>query len=460
MGPGSALFKLMAAVRRRFGITYMARSPQSRGLMLRIRGTILVLAAALMQLSCGSSQDEPTVIRFWALGNEGEMVRPLIPEFERANPGIRVIVQQLPWTAAHEKLLTAFAGESTPDVSQLGNTWLGEFSALNALEPLDRLVRQSRVVQLDDYFDGVLRMNRIDSSLFGIPWYVDTRVIYYRRDLLRKAGYTGPPTTWQEMLRLCEIMQRKARDEGKKQYPFFLPTNEWVPAIVLGAQSGGDFLRDDNTRGNFSGPKFRSAFRLLASFYENEYSPSGQQLITNMYNSFSDGLITMYISGPWNIGEFGRRIAPSLQSEWMTAPLPSMDTTYPGVSLPLGTSLVVFRQSRHKEAAWKLIEFLASREQSLALYRITGNLPPRKSSWEDSSLAHNPYVRAFYRQMQRLEPLPQVPEWEQIVIKLQLYVEYIATKTLTVEEALARFDREVDQMLAKRRWLVERRKQP
>lgn len=429
-------------------------------MMLCIRGTTLVLAAALLQLSCSSSQDEPTVIRFWGLGNEGEMVRQLIPEFERANPGIRVIVQQMPWTAAHEKLLTAFAGESTPDVSQLGNTWLPEFSVLNALEPLDPFVRQSRVVQLDDYFDGVLKMNRIDSSLFGIPWYVDTRVIYYRRDLLRQAGYTEPPTTWREMLRLCEIMQQKAREEGRKQYPFFLPTNEWVPAIALGAQSGGDFLRDDNTRGNFSGPKFRKSFELLASFYEKEFSPSGQQLITNLYNSFSDGLIAMYITGPWNIGEFGRRIAPKLQNEWMTAPLPSMDTTYPGVSLPLGTSLAIFRRSRHKPEAWKLVEFLASREQSIAFYRITGNLPPRKSAWEDSSLAHNPYIRAFYRQMQRLEPLPQVPEWEQIVIKLQLYVEYVATKTLTVEEALGRFDREVDQMLAKRRWLVERRKQP
>jgi multiple sugar transport system substrate-binding protein len=428
-------------------------------MMLCIRGTILVLAAALLQLSCGSSQDEPTVIRFWGLGNEGEMVRQLIPEFERANPGIRVIVQQMPWTAAHEKLLTAFAGESTPDVSQLGNTWLPEFSVLNALEPLDPFVRQSRIVHLDDYFDGVLKTNRIDSSLYGIPWYVDTRVIFYRRDLLRQAGYTEPPTTWQEMLRLCEIIQRKGREEGRKQYPFFLPTNEWVPAIALGAQYGGDFLRDDNTRGNFSGPKFRKSFELLASFYEKEFSPSGQQLITNLYNSFSDGLIAMYITGPWNVGEFGRRIAPGLQNEWMTAPLPSMDTTYPGVSLPLGTSLAIFRQSRHKQAAWKLVEFLASREQSIAFYRITGNLPPRKSAWEDSSLAHNPYIRAFYRQMQRLEPLPPVPEWEQIAIKLQLYVEYIATKTLTVDEALSRFDKEVDQMLAKRRWLVERRKQ-
>jgi multiple sugar transport system substrate-binding protein len=384
------------------------------------------------------------------------MVRQLIPEFERANPGIKVVVQQIPWTAAHEKLLTAFAGESTPDVSQLGNTWIPEFRVLNSLEPLDGYVERSSVIQLNDYFEGVLRTNILESTLYGIPWYVDTRVVYYRRDLLRKAGFQKPPATWEETLRLCESMKQQAKKEGVVRYPFFLPTNEWVPAIIMGMQSGGSFLTENNTRGNFHGEKFQKAFELLAQFYHKEYSPSGQQLITNFYNSFSDGLIAMYITGPWNIGEFSRRIPPRLQDEWMTAPLPSMDSTSPGVSLPLGTSLVVFRQSRQKEAAWKLIEFLASKEQSIAFYRITGNLPPRKSAWEDSSLARNRYIRAFYEQLQRVEPLPQVPEWEQIVIKLQLYVEYIATKTLTVDEALRRFDSEVDQILAKRRWMVEK----
>jgi multiple sugar transport system substrate-binding protein len=311
-------------------------------------------------------------------------------------------------------------------------------------------------VSMKDYFEGVLKTNVVDSTLVGIPWYVDTRVIYYRRDLLRESGFSEPPATWDGMTRLCASMQQRAREQGIVRYPIFLPTNEWVPSIILGMQAGGHFLRERNTRGNFSGPEFRKAFELLASFYHKEYSPSGQQLITNMYNSFSDGLITMYITGPWNVGEFGRRIPKRLSKEWMTAPMPSMDTASPGLSLPLGTSLVLFRQSRNKEAAWKLVEFLASREQSIAFYNITGNLPPRKSAWLDSSLTKNQYIKAFYAQLQRVDPLPQVPEWEQIVIKLQLYVEYVATNTISVEEALRRFDAEVDQMLAKRRWLVEK----
>lgn len=419
----------------------------------------ILLLFALAGLSCQSSDRGPVTIRFWGIGNEGEIVRALIPEFERTHPDIRVLVQQIPWTAAHEKLLTAYAGQSTPDVSQLGNTWLPEFHVLNALEPLDPLVKHSPSIQLDDFFEGVLKTNILDSTLVGIPWYVDTRVMYYRRDLLREAGYQRPPEKWRELLRLCEILRRQATEKGITRYPIFLPTNEWVPAIALGMQSGGSLLRDNNTRGNFSGPQFRRAFELLAEFYRKQYSPSGMYLITNLYNSFSEGLITMYITGPWNIGEFGRRIPSNMQSEWMTAPLPSMDSTYPGASLPLGTSLVIFRQSKHKEAAWKLIDFLASREQSLAFYRMTGDLPPRKSVWADTALTRNPYMQAFYEQVQRLKPLPQVPEWEQIVIKLQLYVEYLATNTLTVDEALRRFDADVDRMLEKRRWLVARGKE-
>ncbi|MDP1678085.1 MAG: sugar ABC transporter substrate-binding protein [Bacteroidota bacterium] len=418
---------------------------------------IFLIIASALSLSCNRSLDSVTVIRFWAMGNEGEMVMQMIPEFEKKNPNIRVVAQQIPWTAAHEKMLTAFAGGSLPDVFQMGNTWIPEFTVLNSLEPLESLVKTSLIVQLPDYFEGVLKTNIIDSVLYGIPWYVDTRVIYYRKDLLREAGFKELPKTWDEVIKVCDVIQRQAKEKGITRYPFFLPTGEWVPVIALGMQTGGHFLKDNMTRGNFSGPEFRKAYELLGKFYEKKYSPSGMQLITNLYNSFSDGLIAMYITGPWNIGEFSRRISPEIQNEWMTAPLPSMDSTYPGNSLPLGTSLVISRTSRNKEAAWKFIEFLSSREQTISFYKITGNLPPRKSAWTDSSLANNKYIQAFHTQLERVEPLPQVAEWEQIVIRLQIYVEYIATQTMTVDEALKKFDAEVDQMLEKRRWLVEQK---
>jgi len=426
--------------------------------MMRVILNIVTGVVIVLALRCTPASNDVVVIKFWGMGNEGEMVLPLIKEFERLNPTIKVETQQIPWTAAHEKLLTAYAGESTPDVCQLGNTWLPEFTVLNALEPLDPFVKNSTLVDLNDIFPGVLKTNILDSTLYGIPWYVDTRVVFYRKDMLKQAGFDEFPKTWGEVLQASRTIQQQAKASKKLCYPFFLPTNEWVPAIALGMQAGGNFLKEKNSRGNFSGKQFTKAFSLLNEFYRKQYSPSGMQLITNMYNSFSDGLIAMYITGPWNIGEFTRRIPAHLQQQWMTAPLPSMDSLWPGVSLPLGTSLVMFKNSKHKKAAWKLIEFLSSVEQSIKFYNVTGNLPPRQAAWRDSSLAHNQYVKAFYQQLQRVDPLPQIPEWEQIVIRLQTYVEYIATGTTTVEQALKQFDGEVDVMLEKRRWLVEKQR--
>ena len=80
--------------------------------------------AALTVAGCGRSDDPHGALDFWAMGREAEVVAELLPAFRERHPEIRVRVQQLPWTAAHEKLLTAYAGDALPDLCQLGNTWL------------------------------------------------------------------------------------------------------------------------------------------------------------------------------------------------------------------------------------------------------------------------------------------------------------------------------------------------
>src|SRR5262249_10841457 len=119
----------------------------SRMMLRWLLGALLVLLSG-----CVPSPSDRQTIRFWGMGREGEVVARLLPEFERRNPDIRVRVQQLPWTAAHEKLLTAYAGDSLPDLCQLGNTWVPEFAALRALAELKPEVAASRVIAAEDYF--------------------------------------------------------------------------------------------------------------------------------------------------------------------------------------------------------------------------------------------------------------------------------------------------------------------
>ena len=100
-----------------------------------LRLACIVICVAWIS-SCGRAPDTHHELTFWTIGREGEAVVKLLPDFELAHPDIHVNVQQLPMSAAHQKLLTAFAGGSTPDMAQLGNTWLPEMVALDALAPL------------------------------------------------------------------------------------------------------------------------------------------------------------------------------------------------------------------------------------------------------------------------------------------------------------------------------------
>src|SRR4030095_11255218 len=139
----------------------------------------------------------------------------LVPECERTHPGIRVIVQQIPWTAAHEKLLTGFVGGSPPDLAQLGNTWIPEFAAIGALEPLAERIAASRVVSPSAYFEGIWKTNAFEGTTYGIPWYVDTRVLFYRADLLKAAGYAEAPRTWSAW-REAMVKVRDAGPRGRR----------------------------------------------------------------------------------------------------------------------------------------------------------------------------------------------------------------------------------------------------
>ncbi len=418
---------------------------------------VLLLLTLHLLMSCGSNTDTVITVEFWAMGQEGEQVRALLPEFERRYPNIRVRVQQVPWSAAHEKLLTAYAGDAMPDLFQLGNTWIPEFVALRAIEPLDERLRSGSAATLADFFPGILATNRLNYQLYALPWYVDTRLLFYRSDLLAAAGFVNPPDTWKNWLQAMTAL-KAAR--GSARYAILLPINEWQLPVILALQRGATLLRDRNQYGDFQNPRFREAFAFYLSLFEQELAPpvSNMQL-ANLYQEFASGAFAVYISGPWNIGEFGRRLPVAIQPHWNTAPLPGFDAG-PGLSLAGGASLALSRRSPHPDAAWKLLQFLTEPEQQVQFYTLTGDLPARQSAWMDPLLVSNRYAQAFQRQLQHVAAMPPIPEWERIADKIAYYAELTLRKQLSLDEALMALDRDVDRILEKRRWLLQRELTP
>jgi multiple sugar transport system substrate-binding protein len=304
-------------------------------------------------------------------------------------------------------------------------------------------------------FPGIWETNLVDGVLCGIPWYVDTRVLFYRKDLLSAAGVSSPPRTWEEWHAALRLLKARAGPGG---FAILLPTEEWAQPVILGLQRGATLVTENGRDAAFQAPAFRAAAEFYVGLFREGLAPAvSSSQIANLYQQFAAGDFAMFVTGPWNLGEFRRRLPPDLARAWATAPLPAPFGTEPGVSLAGGSSLVLFRGSRRADDAWKLVEFLSEPAQQVRFYSLSGNLPASTQAWSDPLLSGDIEARAFEEQLRHVVAMPRIPEWERIAWKIAEHLEPAIRGVTTVDAALASLDADVSAVLAKRRWVLARK---
>jgi multiple sugar transport system substrate-binding protein len=243
------------------------------------------------------------------------------------------------------------------------------------------------------------------------------------------------------------------KQSGGRRWGALLPTNEYDQLLALALQQGLPLLRDGGRYGNFRSAGFKRALTFYVDLFKRgDVPPWTNVQVGNPWQAFGRGDFVFYLSGPWNIGEFRKRLPASRQSEWSTAQLPGPQG--PGASVSYGSSLVILRHSRHKDAAWKLIEYLSRPDVQVRFYQLLGDLPARRLAWESPVLKDDPKLRAFRAQLEHMRPAPPVPEWEQIVNMMQDVAARAIAGQLTVDQAAADMDAQADAILAKRRWVL------
>lgn len=395
---------------------------------------------------CGArGQDGLTI---WAMGNEAASLPALIDGLGRPTDAPAITVQPLPWTAAHEKLLTGFAGGSLPTIGQVGNSWIAEMAAIGAIAP----VPASAKALLADQFAAVVDTNRIAGRTWAVPWYVDTRLQFYRKDLFARADYAAPPPGWAEWKRALHKVKAVA---GLGNYAILYPLNEYEQLTTLALSAGARLLRDRGSRGAFSDPEFKAALAFYKSLFDEGLAPRASSTqISNVWNEFARGFFSVFVSGPWTVGDMKSRLAPAMQDKWGTAPNPGPVGT--GSAAPGGSSLVVFAGSPHADAAWDLIARLMAPAAQHEFHKLTGDLPARRSVWTAAGLASDPVVAPFATQLDHATPLPKVPEWERIVTEMQIVAERMVRGQYSIDEAAKEIDARADRLLEKRRWMLDK----
>ncbi|WP_337193698.1 sugar ABC transporter substrate-binding protein [Halobacillus litoralis] len=400
---------------------------------------IAVVLTSLILAGCSdssSSEGDENTVTVWAMGEEGKKLKEFSKDFEEKNEGLTVDVQAIPWDTAHDKLLTAVASGNGPDVVQLGTTWVPEFAEAGALLDLSEYMEDYPNFAKENYFDGSVTTMEHDDQVVGIPWYADTRVIYYRKDILKEAGYEEAPKTWDELKDAAQTLA----DRGEDSYGLDIDRNDQITPFIFAWQNGYEANLEEGDL-NFDSPEFKEAIKYYTSYFEEGISQ--KQEGKDIVEAFKDGSKPMFFSGPWMINIINDQ-APDLEGKWSTAVMPTKETNTSSMG---GANLSIFESSDNVEGALKFISYMTDVDTQLSWLEESNTLPSRTEAWEDPVMQENPMYAIFGEQLENTKPGLQTEQFERIAQELLAHIERITVGGADVEKELEEFNQEAQSLI-------------
>ena len=368
-------------------------------------------------------------LEVWAMGAEGEALPDLVAEFQEANPDITVNVTPVPWDSAHDKFVNSITAGTTPDVAMVGTTWMGEFAGMDALDPTPGSIDTSK------FFEGAQETTVVDGTSYGVPWYVETRMVYYRTDIAEEAGQSEVPTDQAGFKEMAAAMKEQGgADWGISLQPG--QTGSWQTVIPFAWSSGAEIATEDGY--TFDTPEMVAAVDYYGSFFADEIAnpnpPEGQTEA-----DFVSGAVPMFISGPWMMSiveDFAANEGDdAFGDKYDVAPIPAGEGGESS-SFIGGSNLAVFSNTESRDAAWALVDWLTQPETQVKWYDMTSALPSVQSAWDDEALTADDKLAKFGEALQTAQAPPSFPSWEQVAEAFDGEIEKVAKQGLSGEEAM------------------------
>ena len=361
---------------------------------------------------------------------------PLVEEFEQKNPDINLEILEGPnSTNQREDLYTAsfLLGNSPYDLAFMDSVWVSKFAAAGWLLDLsDRLLPEERA----KFLDGDLNGSIYQGKLYRIPLRSDAGMLYYRQDLLEEAGYK-PPETFAELSQISQDLQQR----GVTKWGYVWQGKQYEGLVAMFVEIlqgyGAFWVNPDTLEVGLDTPEAVQGVEFLRSTIETGISPPG--VITYQEEEtrrlFQSGNAAFLRNWPYVFSLASQAESP-IQGKFAIKPMVHAPG-HPSGACQGGWGLGISKTSKHPEEAWRVIEFFSSEEVQRQLVLEYGQVPTRKSLFNDPQIvAKYPHYPELLEVLQTAILRPPIAQYAQASDILQRYLSGALTGRMSSEKAM------------------------
>ena len=414
----------------------------------------LALIAVLALVTSGLAQTQLKV--FIGGQQRPDVIGPLLEQFNAANPDIVAGFEVGGATSDVQQqylntVLTSRSGDI--DIFLIDVVRPAQYAASGWAEPLNQFFASEAemMAYLADFLPGPLEANLIDGVLYALPAFTDAQFLYYRADLLEKYGF-APPTTWDELKMMALTIQQQEGDPNLQGFNYQGFQGEGTICTFLQVlwSAGGNWV-DDAGNITLVTPE---AQRAMAWYEDTLASGITVQNIAEMSTDlsrqqFQAGNVAFMLNWGYAWAHF-QGSSPqetAVAGKVGVAPLPSFEG-FDSATCIGGWQWAINPYSANKDAAWRLLEFLASPDTQRVLAVQASNVPARQSLYGDPAvLAAAPHFGGFYDVIINARSRPVTPFYNDVSQAIRFPMNAFFARQLTGDEALEEMQRGVEEAL-------------
>lgn len=371
---------------------------------------LIVLLLAICTFSPASAEETTLTWTSWAFAEEN--LKPTYDSmkdtFMESNPDIKIETATEPYAQYLDQLLIQVAAGNGPDVAHIKAEWLPQFLALGAVKAVGAYVSPE---VLADYNPDAIDAVTIDGEMLALPWFNNTYALYYNKDLLKQAGITELPKTWDELVADGYKISALGSDIYGLAFPNStgLEAGEGYNSFPALWANGGDFL-DAEGKINLTDDSAIKTFTDIQKLFVDKVSPFGSSF-KDLRNLFGQGKIGFY----WDLEATVKTAAAAAPDEAkFYENFGSM--VIPGGSDPAGSGylinhlLVVFNSCPNEKMAamGKFLDYMSGDTVIKILFDAgMGKMSSRASVMEKVfGNVNNEITKTYVEAMKTARPLP------------------------------------------------------